>query len=130
MAIQVKKGNQLTAPPAGAALKYLVTDTNTGRYYTTNVGGGDGGGSSAEPYQVSGDFEIAVTQHQVLEYICFIGLPGQTKIYIESEVNAEDIKTLNIADAQPVVLMVYMDVDKIIYVRGVPEGTFIKTKFS
>lgn len=131
MAIEVKKGNQLADPPNGAALKYVVTDTATGQYYATNAGvdGGGGGGSTA-PYQVDGDFEIAVTEHQVFEYICFIGLEAPVDIIFETEEGTANIKTVTVADSQPLLLMTYMDADKTVYVKGAPAGTFIKTKFS
>lgn len=128
MAIKVQKGNELAAPPAGAALKYVVTDTATGKYYSTNAG--TGGGGSTEPFEVDGDFTIQVTRHQVLDYICFIGLPNATDIKIGTTENGNEIKDITVADDQPVVLHTYMEADKTIYVTGVPAGTLIKTKFS
>lgn len=132
MGITVQNGKQLTPPPDGAAIKYVVADTGTGKYHAVNAAGDGGGGgtTTGEPYPVDGDFEIALNQHQVLEYVCFIGLPDATDITFETEENTGNIKTVTVVDAQPVILMTYMDADKTVFVKGVPAGILIKTKIS
>lgn len=127
MALQVKNGLQLTAPPEGATIKMVVADQETGQYHTTDV---PTGGESAQAVTREGNFSFAVLEDQVIEYITFKKIGSTLNIRIGTTSGGNEILEAAVDNPGPLALNYYVQQSGNIYVTGVAAGTVTKIKIS
>lgn len=127
MALQVKNGKDLTAPPEGATIKMVVADQETGQYHTTEV---PTGGESAPAVTRDGNFSFAVLEDQVIEYITFKKIGSTLNIRIGTTDGGNEILEAAVDNPGPLELNYYVQQDTTIYVSGVTAGTITKIKIS